>query len=73
MQKNSTARKIELLKNTLASREDSPFWFFNNYIKPKTGHLTYKDFLRKINWYEETTYKISGAIDKYVHQPKEIT
>lgn len=58
-------RRIEILKNEWAKRGDSPFHFWKMYIRLK-HRLSYKKFLRKINWDGELTYGIADAIKIYM-------
>ncbi len=64
--------RIEKFKDELAKREDSPFKFWEKYICPK-GKLSYVQFLRKLNWYEELTYGIAESIEKYMKRKTKIS
>lgn len=66
-------KRIEELKREWAKYNHSPFWFWNNYVRSTSnGKLSYKQFLRKINWYGELTYGIAEAIKKYMERDGKI-
>lgn len=59
--------RIEKLKKEWERQGHSPIYFYKTYIRPKY-RLSYKRFLRRINWYGQLTYGIADAIEKYMNQ-----